>query len=211
MNCATHRYATAGLILVVAALGPKSARLEAQQIDERGAAQITRGAELFSRNCQRCHNLRGPAERTDREWIIIMQHMETRANLTVDRANAIRAFLLASNEAASMPGGEREALARVPAPDEVDETMLSEGRRIYRERGTCAACHGPTLEGSPVAPSLIDDKWMHGDGSLAEIVEVIRNGVEGTAMAPYPAGIDDEMAVMVAAYVWAVSQGRIAP
>lgn len=210
MNLATLRYATVGSILLAAALGPTSARLDAQQIDEH-AAQISRGAELFSRNCQRCHNVRGPAERTDREWLIIMQHMETRANLTVDRANAIRAFLLASNEAARSPGRQREALERVPAPEEVDETMLSEGGRIYRERGTCAACHGPTLEGSPVAPNLKDDKWIHGDGSLAEILGVVRDGVAGTAMTAYPAGIDDEMAVKVAAYVWAVSQGRTTP
>jgi len=204
MHRATHRYATAGLILVAAASGLASGRLDAQ-------TDVSRGAELFSRNCARCHNLRGPAERTDREWVMIMQHMETRANLTVDRSRAILAFLLASNEAAGSPGRAREALAPVPAPDEVDEAMLSEGREIYRGRGTCAACHGPALEGSPVAPNLKDDKWMHGDASLTEIVEVIRNGVQGTAMAPYPAGIDDETAVKVAAYVWAVSQGRTAP
>lgn len=202
---------TAGFALVATALGSTSARVEAQQVDVGAAAETVRGAQLFSRNCQRCHNLRGPAERTDREWIIIMQHMQTRANLTVERSEAIRAFLLASNEAAGTPGRERKALTRIPAPDEIDEAMLEEGRGIYRGRGTCAACHGPSLQGSPAAPNLADDRWINGDGSLAAIVDVIRNGVEGTAMAAYPAGISDEMAVKVAAYVWAVNQGRIAP
>jgi mono/diheme cytochrome c family protein len=62
-----------------------------------------------------------------------------------------------------------------------------------------------------VAPSLRDDRWRNGDGGLADILEVVRNGASGTAMPAYPAGISDEMARKVAAYVWAVSQGKAEP
>ncbi len=89
--------------------------------------------------------------------------------------------------------------------------MIAAGRRIYENSGGCAACHGADLGGGPIAPSLKDDRWRSGDGSLAAILDVIRNGVDGTAMAAYPAGITDEMAVQVAAYVWAVSRGRVEP
>lgn len=174
------------------------------------SSRIARGAELFSRNCQRCHNPRGPAEWNDREWVIIMQHMASRANITGDRIRLIRSFLLASNEAARSPGrtrGPAEALD----PADIDDEMLAEGKRVYRTSGGCAACHGTDLGGGPIAPNLTDDRWRSGDGSLAAILEVVRNGVEGTAMAAYPGGIDEEMARAVAAYVWSVSRGRAEP
>lgn len=184
----------------VAAIGVREASQEQADL-------IARGAEFFSRNCQRCHNPRGPAERNDRQWVIIMQHMQVRANMTRDRTRAVRAFLLASNETAQSPGAARGALPPAPAPAEITDAILSEGRRIYQTAG-CAACHGVDLNGGPIAPSLRDANWNQGDGSLAAILRIVRNGVPGTAMAPYPGGISDEMAIQVAAYVWSVSQGR---
>ena len=119
------------------------------------AARIGRGAELFSRTCQRCHNPRGPAERTDREWVIIMQHMQTRANLTRKQANLVRDFLLASNDADLMPGRLRSDLE---TPTDVTEELIEQGRSVYQSAGTCFACHGAQLEGGPIAPNLRDDK-----------------------------------------------------
>ncbi len=168
------------------------------------AARIGLGAELFSRTCQRCHNPRGPAERTDREWVIIMQHMQTRANLTRKQARLVRDFLLASNDADLVPGRLRSDLET----PEVTDDLIEKGRLVYQGAGTCFACHGGNLEGGPIAPSLSDDQWKNGTGDYASILETIRNGVPGTAMAAYPGGITDEQAQQVAAYVWAVSHGR---
>jgi mono/diheme cytochrome c family protein len=143
--------------------------------------------------------------------VIIMQHMETRANLTRNRAEMVRAFLLASNEAARRPGRQRGPLAAAPATGDVTIEMIEEGRRIFQGPGACISCHGADLGKGPVAPSLKDDRWRNGDGSLTDILEIVRNGVAGTAMPAYPAGISDEMARKVAAYVWAVSQGKAEP
>lgn len=189
---------------------------EETDVDRQGAradtaGALSRGAELFSRYCQRCHNPRAAGERSDREWAIIMQHMETRANVTTNRAELIRAFLVASNEAARAPGRERTDIARDTARPEITGGMIEEGRQIFRDQGACFSCHGKDLEGGPVAPSLTDDQWRNGTGTYQDILETIRNGVDGTAMSAYPAGISDEMARKVAAYVWAVSQGRAEP
>ncbi len=170
------------------------------------AARIGRGAELFSRTCQRCHNPRGPAERTDREWVIIMQHMRTRANLTREQANLVRDFLLASNDADLVPGRLRSDLE---TPTDVTEDMVEQGRLVFAGAGTCFACHGAQLEGGPIAPNLKDDQWRNGTGNFAFILETVRNGVSGTAMATYPGGISDEQAQQVAAYVWAVANNRV--
>lgn len=169
---------------------------------------ISRGTELYSRNCQRCHNPRGAGEWNDREWVMIMQHMETRANLTRDRARLIQAFLVASNAAARAPGRERPGVARDTTLPEITGSMIDSGREIFHGAGACASCHGADLGGGPIAPNLKDDRWRNGEGTYRDILSVVRNGVDGTAMVPYPGGISDEMAQKVAAYVYSVSQGE---
>lgn len=173
--------------------------------DSTAAARIGQGAELFSRTCQRCHDPRGPAERTDREWVIIMQHMQTRGNLTYRQVALVREFLLASNDADVAPGRVRSGLV---TPKEVSPEMVKLGQSVYNGAGTCFACHGAQLQGGPIAPSLADDKWKNGSGDFESILEIVRNGVSGTAMAAYPGGISDEQAQQVAAYVASMSPKR---
>ncbi|MGK7312827.1 MAG: c-type cytochrome [Candidatus Longimicrobiales bacterium M2_2A_002] len=204
-----QRYATT-ILALLAILGTAGA-VQAQQADttESTEALVQRGAEVYSRQCQRCHVPRSPGERGDRDWIIIMQHMQARANLTREQARAALAFLLASNRSArrTAPGQGRVELTE----GAVTDAMIEQGRTVFRGTGGCAACHGADLAGGPIAPSLVDATWKNGDGSLATILDVIRAGVEGTAMAAYPGGITEEQAARVAAYVWAVSQGRASP
>jgi len=94
------------------------------------------------------------------------------------------------------------------ARDEITDAMIDAGREVFHGPGTCFACHGQKLEGTGVAPSLTDDKWLVADGSYASILKVIQGGVNGTAMQAHPGGISDEMAKNVAAYVWALSKGK---
>lgn len=204
-----QRFATT-ILALLAILGTAGA-VQAQQADttESTEALVQRGAAVYSRQCQRCHVPRSPGERGDRDWIIIMQHMQARANLTREQARAALAFLLASNRSARRPAPER---GRVELTERaVTDAVIAQGRTVFRGTGGCAACHGADLAGGPIAPSLVDAAWKNGDGSLAAILDVIRAGVEGTAMAAYPGGITEEQAARVAAYVWAVSQGRASP
>jgi mono/diheme cytochrome c family protein len=64
---------------------------------------------------------------------------------------------------ASLPGGD----------------MLSAGLTLYAEN--CAACHGTGLEGSALAPSLLDPALLAQDDSA--IARTISEGVPGTLMA----------------------------
>ncbi len=54
--------------------------------------QLT-GAELYSINCNRCHQERYPTERTGAQWKTIMLHMQVRANIPVKQAKLILQFL----------------------------------------------------------------------------------------------------------------------
>jgi cytochrome c5 len=51
------------------------------------------GQELWSMNCQRCHNMRSPAMYSDAQWEVIVHHMRVRANITGVDARAIAEFL----------------------------------------------------------------------------------------------------------------------
>ncbi len=51
------------------------------------------GAQVWSENCMRCHNLRRPSQRSDREWEAIVHHMRVRANLTSEEHRLIVRFL----------------------------------------------------------------------------------------------------------------------
>jgi hypothetical protein len=55
-------------------------------------SQIT-GAELYSINCNRCHQERYPTERTGAQWKTIMLHMQVRANIPVSQAKLILQYL----------------------------------------------------------------------------------------------------------------------
>lgn len=55
------------------------------------------GAQAWVDNCMRCHNLRPPQERSDREWTLIVHHMRVRANLTAQEHRLILEFLQSAN------------------------------------------------------------------------------------------------------------------
>jgi nitrate/TMAO reductase-like tetraheme cytochrome c subunit len=56
------------------------------------------GQELWSDNCQRCHNLRSPDMQTPVQWQIIVHHMRVRANITGADARAITDFLKSASK-----------------------------------------------------------------------------------------------------------------
>jgi hypothetical protein len=54
-------------------------------------------AQLWSQNCNRCHNYRSPGSLSDAEWDVAMHHMRLRANLTAEEHEAILDFLKSGN------------------------------------------------------------------------------------------------------------------
>lgn len=115
-----------GLLLV----GPSPAR--AQQSNGGSPVEpalIARGAQLYSYNCGRCHNMRPSSERDDAEWSVIVHHMRARANLTRGEAEALLAFLQATNvdaaSVAEIPPPPSEPTAEAPAPPRMppDDTV----------------------------------------------------------------------------------------
>ena len=56
------------------------------------------GAEVYAANCGKCHSERYPAERTDEEWKLIVNHMRVRAGLTAKEAKAVLEYLQENND-----------------------------------------------------------------------------------------------------------------
>jgi len=126
----------------------------------------------------------------------------------------IRAVAAALGLLATLPGTARAQAvtpAQKAAADSADITVVTAGRKIFHGKGTCYACHGPKLEGGPVAPSLRGGTWRHIDGTFEGILTRVRAGYPSTAMVAYPGGINDGDAIQIATYIYAVSQGKAKP
>ncbi len=87
------------LLAAVAGLWSIGCRSETARADGGGAALDTGkgGAQLWSENCARCHNVRSPASYSDGDWSVSMHHMRVRANLTAEEHVKILEFLKSGN------------------------------------------------------------------------------------------------------------------
>ena len=78
-----------------------SHRERAEAAKPGAAAQVASfgkgGAQLWTENCVRCHNIRSPSTYSDAEWEVAMHHMRIRANLTAGEHKKILEFLKSAN------------------------------------------------------------------------------------------------------------------
>jgi len=71
--------------------------LESCSTEQVAAYKNRSGAQLWSENCLRCHNIPSPASYNDTDWRTIGLHMKIRANLTEDQAKKIFNFIRSAN------------------------------------------------------------------------------------------------------------------
>ena len=95
----------------------------------------------------------------------------------------------------------------------VTPAEISLGDSVFNGRprgGMCATCHGPGGAGTEAAPSLSDQQWINGDGSLGFIEGTIVQGVPNPTQHPFPmpplgGTLTDRQLHAVAAYVYSLS------
>ncbi len=68
-----------------------------KKAQEDAGAAIARGAQAWSDNCARCHNMRQPNEFRDDLWKPIVTHMRVRGGLTGQESRDILLFLQTGN------------------------------------------------------------------------------------------------------------------
>jgi mono/diheme cytochrome c family protein len=112
---------------------------------------------------------------------------------------------------APMPAAA-QAATDVPSRQELADSSLALGKRLYDGTGNCAWCHGAAGVGTSRGSDLTDDVWRHGDGGYLSIVEQVVHGVghpTGGPVAPMPkrgmGNLTYPEVRAVAAYVWSLS------
>ena len=147
LNTAWFALAFAGSLLVA----PSTAA--AQE-----AGDVARGAEAYGATCGRCHNARSPVERSDRDWIVIVNHMRARgAGVTGQQVRDILAFLHASNQDGRTQSQDAAPAAAPASMDSIrvstDPADVELGRTLTSEKG-CIGCHVLNGAGGAIGPGL---------------------------------------------------------
>ena len=125
---------------------------------ESAGRQVAKGASVYGTMCGRCHNPRSPLERTDREWVVIVNHMRVRGNLTGKEARSVVAFLQSTN---TDPRRTVVTEGAVPATEETvtsgpaatDAESIAEGKSLIDQKA-CLGCHVIGNAGGSVGPGL---------------------------------------------------------
>jgi cytochrome c oxidase subunit 2 len=107
---------------------------------------------------------------------------------------------------------KRAAMAAADDPNKQweDKDLVARGEKVYL--ANCAACHQPTGKGAPPAfPALDGSKVVNGPRQGQ--IELVLNGKQGTAMAPFKHLSDVEVAAVIS-YTrssWANKAGAVQP
>ncbi len=143
------------------------------------AGNFSNGSKTWAENCNRCHNVRGPKELRDDQWISTTFHMRVRGGLTGQEARDVITFLQASNTKAVSSSSTQ-----------VSAVVSSGGSGKENYSQTCISCHGADGTGAfPGVPDFTDT-----DGRLTKSDEVLKdhiiNGFQspGSVMAMPPKG-----------------------
>lgn len=127
--------------------------LTAPEMAGQDTDAVVAGAAVYGDMCGRCHNPRSPLERSDREWVTIINHMRIRGNLTGGQVREVLAFLQAMN---GDPGQATKTEGDRGAEDDdapVRSELTAEGREIVATKA-CVGCHLIAGRGANVGPKL---------------------------------------------------------
>lgn len=102
-----------------------------------------------------------------------------------------------------------------PAQGTANRALIVRGDSIFHGMGVaaiCVTCHGPKAKGVPgLGPDLTDAAWLHGNGSLEFLRNLVRTGVpqpkkSSTIMPPFGGTpLDSAQVTALAEYVLSLS------
>jgi cytochrome c oxidase cbb3-type subunit 2/cytochrome c oxidase cbb3-type subunit I/II len=162
------------------------------------SGELRRGQELYAHNCASCHGVTGRGEGAGAVGLHPAPPNFTEHYYGFDRLS----FALANGiDGTAMPAwrdftpAQLSALAvavrafYVPQKEQrIPREVLDLGERVYK--ANCAQCHGPNGAGDGWAVNelrIVPANLAGGRATLAETLRVLRNGIDGTQMAPWGA------------------------
>jgi len=211
-NCADDEMAQMAFQAPVLNANPEKARRQGNFPKLTADGDIRRGQEIYVHNCISCHGARGEGNGPGVAGLHPAPANLAEHEYTLDRLS----FVLWNGVAgSSMPAwrdlstGDLAAVARVvrgfhaaqPEPH-LPASILELGAQVYA--ANCEQCHGENGAGDGPAASqyaLVPANLRGERPSLAQSLHVLRNGVEGTEMAPWTARLSEAELSAVAYYV----------
>lgn len=97
-------------------------------------------------------------------------------------------------QTAQMGEVTEDALADLAA----DPAKMTGAAHVFVSK--CSQCHGQLGEGN-IGPNLTDDYWLHGEGALLDIYDVVSNGVPAKGMLAWKNQLRAAELLVVSAYV----------
>jgi cytochrome c oxidase cbb3-type subunit II len=171
-----------------------------------------RGRQLYTLNCASCHGPRGQGDGVGAAGLLprptnLSEHEYTLDGLGSALWNGVAGTAMPAWR--DLPVQDLSAIAEVvrgfhaaePEPS-VSQDVIDLGEKVYAAR--CAQCHGENGGGDgtavdqfPIAASNFRAQRSNFDASL----RVLRNGVDGTPMAPWTSELSEAELSAVASYV----------
>ena len=173
-------------------------------------ALLADGRAVFASHCAGCHGDRGKGDRaraipdlTDRDFLYGQGKVGEIEQIVL---HGIRAGDTKGWDLAEMPGfakatpsrrGKLPALTPAQIGDlvgflraanghgGVDLARIERGRKLFTTTSACWDCHGTDASGDSAvgAPNLVDGLWLKGDGSEADLTDIIEYGMAGVSPA----------------------------
>jgi cytochrome c oxidase cbb3-type subunit II len=171
-----------------------------------------RGQQLYARNCASCHGTRGQGDGAGATGLRPRPTNLSEHEYSLDRLGSALWNGVAGTAMPAwrdLPPQDLSAIAEMvrgfhaaePEPT-VSKEVTDLGEKVYKDR--CAQCHGENGAGDgtavdqfPIAASNFLTQRLNLDASL----RVLRNGVDGTPMAPWTSELSEAEISAVASYV----------
>jgi len=171
-----------------------------------------RGMEIYRRRCAGCHGIRGEGDGGGASGLEprpanLAEHEYTRDRLSFALWNGVAGTAMPAwrdlpvPDLAAVAGAIRSFHVERGEPN-LPEQVLELGARVYAAR--CAQCHGEKGAGDGWAVRelrILPASFAGAPPSLAESLRALRNGIEGTPMAPWTGKLSEAELSAVAYYV----------
>lgn len=182
---------------------------------------LPRGQQLFARHCATCHGATGAGDGAGGTTLQprpgnLTEHEYSKQRLAAVLWNGVYGSAMPAWR--DQPAEDRAALAQavqaLAAPQDepnLPPHLAELGARTFA--ANCAQCHGTRGDGDgPAAGELpmTPVSFRRQRPTLDHAIEVVRNGIEGTSMAPWTSRLTDAEVIAVAAYVRGFYAGALA-
>lgn len=218
-NCPTDEMAQMAFHAAALNVNPAKARRQGPVPRLPAEADLALGQQLYLRNCASCHGTRGEADGPGALALHprpanLAGHEYTVDRLSADMSDGVVGTAMPAWR--DLPADDLAAIARVVQGFHVAQkeptlpaNIIELGTRVYT--ANCVQCHGERGggDGSAVAELRIPPADFRGSRpSIPESLRALRNGVEGTEMAPWTARLNEAELSAVAYYVRGFFQER---